>query len=80
MRDGCLNCNYFIRSCDFLRYFRDDAYLTCRLTQWMVQQFRDLSGLEHEVQGVVPGRLTMFISSLHVFEGDLPQMRRLYAS
>lgn len=29
--------------------------------------------------GVTPGRLTMHIGSLHVFEGDLPKLRREYA-
>lgn len=78
LRDGKLHCNYFIRSCDFLRYLRDDMYLTCRLTQWVANQL-NREEYDHLPDPVVPGDLTMFIGSLHVFEGDLPKMRRLYA-
>jgi thymidylate synthase len=77
-----LHCNYFIRSCDFLRYLRDDMYLTCRLTQWMCenlwQELPERAGEPILGMEYVPGDLTMFIGSLHIFEGDLPKMRRLY--
>lgn len=91
LREGKLHINYFIRSCDFLRHFRDDVYLAGRLCQWMIEKLRGmevtiLNDQSTEVPGpipniwhdVVPGTLTMFISSLHVFEGDLPKMRRDY--
>lgn len=91
LREGKLHINYFIRSCDFLRHFRDDVYLAGRLCQWMIERLRGVEvtilndqsndvpepipNVWHEVQ---PGTLTMFISSLHVFEGDLPKVRREY--
>lgn len=83
LRDGRLHVNYFIRSCDFLRYLRDDIYLTCRLTQWLVEQLRNKVLVEDEESqpfwdGVEPGDLTMLIGSLHIFEGDLPKMRKTY--
>lgn len=74
-RNRKLHCWYHMRSCDFLRYFRDDVYLTCRLVQWVCKQAGAEIGI-HELWA--PGTLTMMIGSLHVFEGDLPQMRRLY--
>jgi hypothetical protein len=80
LRDGKLHINYFIRSCDFLRYFRDDVYMAGRLCQWIVNAVHDQGppGENNNWNDVVPGTLTMFISSLHVFEGDLPKMRKLY--
>jgi hypothetical protein len=96
LRAGKLHINYFIRSCDFLRYFRDDVYMACRLCQWVLATLQDKEEeelgpeemaehggrlwIEGDIggEGVVPGTLSMFISSLHIFEGDLPKMRRLY--
>lgn len=87
LREGRLHCNYFIRSCDLLRHFRDDVYLTARLTQWVIDclAYQDIPDNQppHEKlpwawEGVTPGTLTMFMSSLHVFEGDLPKLRREY--
>lgn len=77
LREGRLHTNYFIRSCDFLRYLRDDIYLTARLTQWVANQL-NREEHDHLLDAILPGELTMFIGSLHVFEGDLPKMRRLY--
>jgi thymidylate synthase len=34
--EGHLDIVYSIRSCDFLRHFRDDVYMTCRLLQYVV--------------------------------------------
>lgn len=83
MRDGKLNITYYIRSCDFYRHFRDDVYMTARLCQWVIQQvqetnLRDISDDPEPWDTVLPGRLTMNIGSLHVFEGDLPRLRKEY--
>ena len=59
-RGAHLSCRYFIRSCDFLRHFRDDVYMAARLTQWIA----------NELEGVQPGYLNMHIGSLHIFEGE----------
>lgn len=79
LRYGMLHCTYHIRSCDFLRYFRDDVYMAMRLTQSILGELQE-SGLRGEAvcefEGVVPGILQMNITSLHIFEGDMPKMRR----
>lgn len=84
LREGKLHCFYPIRSCDFIRHFRDDVYLTCRLVQWVLSRLQDLAnvsrGEENEWHYVVPGELSMFMHSLHIFEGDLPPMRKKYGS
>lgn len=65
MRDRQLHINYPIRSCDFIRHFADDVYLAARLCQWVLAMLQE-SG-EERWQDVIPGRLSMYIFSLHVF-------------
>lgn len=65
VRSGHLDCTYFLRSCDFFRHFRDDAYMAARLGQWVA-----------EAVGVGTGILTMHIVSLHMFEPDKIRMQR----
>lgn len=67
VREDKLNIVYYIRSCDFLRHFADDVYMTCRLAQWVA------GDLPVEV-----GSMVMHISSLHVFEGDQLKMEKRY--
>lgn len=74
LRSERLHCFYPMRSLDWLRYFRDDAYMAGRLCQWLIHQCRtrrtgDDNNVWHEVE---PGRLTMHVVSLHCFEGDIP--------
>ena len=73
MRNGRLHIYYFIRSCDFLRHFRDDVYMAARLCQWVLLKLKERGGVW---DGVKPGELTMFMTSLHIFEGDLPKVKR----
>lgn len=72
MRENKLNLFYPIRSCDLVRFFRDDVYMACRLAQWVLMRVRDFGYFG----GVELGTLTMHIVSLHCFEGDLPHLRR----
>lgn len=65
VRSNTLYCVYYIRSCDYLRHFRDDVYMAARLTQVIGEEI-----------GVLPGDLTMHITSFHVFMGDKPILRR----
>ncbi len=65
-RDVFLDCQYFMRSCDFFRHFRDDVYMAVRLMQWVVDQIDDTFP--------IVGNLTMFISNLHAFQGDRPRI------
>lgn len=67
MRDGKLDISYHIRSCDFVRHFRDDLYLTMRLLLWVLDRCREKDPRWHDV---VPGRFNMQIGSLHVFRND----------
>lgn len=67
MRDGQLDINYHIRSCDFVRHFRDDLYLTARLLLWVIER---AAALDERWSAVVPGKFIMQIGSLHLFRND----------
>lgn len=75
LRDNKLHMWYFIRSCDYIRHFRDDIYLACRLLLWVLDE---LSGrwmrtdVNHKVnwETVDPGYLHMTCCSLHYHKGD----------
>lgn len=58
-RDDALHMKYSMRSCDFVRHFKDDIYLAARLLAWMA------TGLEEPA-----GQLHVDITSLHAMEGD----------
>lgn len=73
-RHNYLHCTYYIRSCDFVRHFRDDIYLTLRLQLWMLDRLRERDPAWHKVG---PGLLTMHIVSLHLFRNDY---RNLFGS
>lgn len=66
LRGDRLKIVYYMRSCDFLRHFRDDVYMAGRLCQWVCEKL-NLGGFRH----VEPGQLVMHISSLHVFKPDV---------
>ena len=69
-REGKLNIFYDIRSCDILRHFRDDIFLTCRLLLWVLDQLK--SSNNDFWKSIGPGTLTMHIYSLHIFLTDKP--------
>lgn len=73
MRDGKLDVEYTIRSCDFLRHFRDDIYLTVRLTLWVIEQCAKINPVWATVK---PGEFVMLIGSLHMFVNDWREMFR----
>lgn len=63
-----LHMTYYIRSCDFIRHFRDDIYLACRLLLFILQT---LKSNDFPAWGSVqPGVLTMHIVSLHIFSKE----------
>jgi thymidylate synthase len=68
MRDKNLHIVYPMRSCDYIRHFRDDVYLTVRLLLWVLDRCRKENSAEWF--GVKPGTLTMHITSLHAFVSD----------
>lgn len=67
-RENRLHCIYPMRSCDFVRHFRDDVYLTVRLQLWLLSilQFKYPDGWAK----ALPGTFTMNITSLHMFDQD----------
>lgn len=67
MRNNALDVSYTLRSCDFVRHFRDDIYLTLRLALWMIDQARRIDERWAQVR---PGEFVMLISSLHMFRND----------
>lgn len=72
-----LHVTYYIRSCDFVRHWGDDCYLTVRLLLWILGQLR----LRDERWGLVkPGMFTMHCVSLHLFENDYVQLQKKAAS
>lgn len=66
-RNGGLYCTYYLRSCDFVRFFRDDVYMAGRLAQWVANRLK-----------VPVGTLTVHIVNLHCFVGDVPKLQREY--
>jgi hypothetical protein len=71
--DRSVDVTYHIRSCDFMRHFRDDVYMAGRLCQWVVSHMND--NLEAGDEQWYPGTLIMNIGSLHCFDGDRPKMK-----
>jgi thymidylate synthase len=64
--EGKVHMTYYMRSCDLIRFFRDDVYMAGRLLQWVVGELH-FGG--HRTVGV--GGVRMVIANLHAFEGDL---------
>lgn len=67
MRGDRLSVNYHIRSCDFVKHFRNDLYLTVRLVIWMMRQLRSRDPRWKDVR---VGDFVMQIGSLHSFKPD----------
>lgn len=65
-QEGKLNVNYLIRSCDIVRHFRNDCYMTYRLLQHVCER-----------TNLSIGDMHMWIGSLHCFKSDLYSIRKL---
>lgn len=67
-----LHVTYLMRSCDYMRHFADDIYMTIRLAQWV----RDRLPGEYDddpdnpFAGMTLGTLHFSAGSLHIFESD----------
>lgn len=68
-RDDQLHIVYYLRSCDFVRHFRDDIYLSLRLLLWVLERLRE-GDTGVDWKEVKPGTFTMHITSLHCFRND----------
>lgn len=66
-RNNQCDITYYIRSCDFVRHFRDDIWLTLRLLLWVIERCREQSDVWKAVK---PGNFVMHIGSLHMFVND----------
>lgn len=68
LREEKLHMWYIIRSCDVIRYLRDDVYMAIRLADWVLTKLQDQ---EESYWGDVKlGDFTFVCFSLHMFEGD----------
>jgi hypothetical protein len=64
-----------IRSCDYMRHFRDDVYMAMRLTQWVCAQVNVRMTTKAARWGTpTPGKLYMHIMNFHTFVGDDPAL------
>lgn len=71
MRNDRLDITYYIRSCDYVRHFRDDIYMTIKLLMWVLCELRQLDARWNKVN---PGLFRMDIGSLHCFVNDYRQL------
>ena len=67
-RGNYLHIVYYIRSCDYLRHFRDDIYMACRKIHWVLETLKERDPEKWE--DVVPGYYAMHITSLHCFNKE----------
>jgi len=72
VRENEAHMYYPLRSCDLRRHFRDDVYLAIRMLLWILGECRKRS--EYWLK-IVPGSLSMHMTSLHVFESDFADLQ-----
>lgn len=73
-RDNYLHIKYYIRSCDYLRHFRDDIYLAVKLVIWIIEKLKEIN--PEKWQNVKPGIFTMDITSLHIFNNEITLLEK----
>lgn len=76
LRDNNLHISYYIRSCDYIRHFRDDVYMAIRLCIWIIEELRKKN--PSFWNNVTPGSLFMTAASFHMFENDYKMMFKKY--
>ena len=67
-RGDNLHIVYYIRSCDYIRHFRDDVYMACRKLLYVLDMLK-LRDYERW-KDVKPGYFAMHIVSLHCFNSE----------
>lgn len=67
-RGDRLHMNYYIRSCDLIRHFRDDVYMACRKLFWLLERLKEDD--PETWKDVKPGYYAMHIVSLHCFNKE----------
>ena len=73
-RGDNLHLVYHIRSCDYLRHFRDDIYMACRKLMWVLDELKSRD--PEKWNGVEPGWYMMTITSLHCFNKEKEVLRQ----
>lgn len=68
LNQGKLDIQYVLRSCDLIRHYRDDIYMTIRLLLWMILQLRKRDATTWDT--IKPGLFVMHIANLHCFAND----------
>lgn len=71
-RGNEMHIYYPLRSCDYIRHFRDDIYLAIRLLLWVLSQLRERD--EASWGRVKPGEYVMHATSLHIFANDFHKL------
>lgn len=61
-----LNVSYLIRSCDAVRHFKNDLYMTYRLMEFISNEL-----------GLKPGSISTWIGSFHCFKSDLYTLKKI---
>lgn len=77
IRDGFLDVTYHMRSCDFIRNFRDDVYMAARLGQYVIQRINDEIDGGADGDYIMPRALIMNITSLHLFKSEKTLLENL---
>ena len=67
-RENWLHMVYYIRSCDYVRHFRDDIYLACKKLMWLLDNLKRRD--PERWKDVTPGYYAMHITSLHCFNNE----------
>jgi thymidylate synthase len=70
-----LDVVYYLRSCDLIRHFKDDIYLTVRLLLWVLDRLREVPNDDAPWERVLPGDFVMTIGNLHCFRNDFIQLQ-----
>ena len=65
---------YYIRSCDYIRHFRDDVYMACRKLMWLLDNLKQRD--PKKWSDVTPGYFVMHITSLHCFNSEKGILRQ----
>lgn len=83
LRPPKFTVTYLIRSCDFVRHFRDDVYMAARLLQYVATRCMaecpvgNMWGEEFLGNDIYPNlELVFHAMSLHCMVGDLPKIRK----
>lgn len=61
-----LNIKFLIRSCDAIRHYRNDLYMSYRLLQFVSDKIN-----------IQPGSISYWIGSFHCFKSDLYQLNKI---